>query len=383
MISVSGLLCGGVGSGDYLRYPQGGEPRPIVVWNYTRRCNLACRHCYANAGLAPRVELSTDQGKGLISDLAKFGVPVLLFSGGEPLMRPDFGELAAYAGERGLRLVVSTNGTLIGKDVAAELARLGFAEVGISLDGIGEDNDLFRGRKGAFRLALEGIRNSLDAGLRVSLRFTITRSNAHAIPAMFRLAVEEGIDRVCFYHLAYAGRGSKLREEDLDHRETRRAVEIICEQTEALYEAGFQKEVLTVDNHADGVYIYRRLLGRDYKRAQEVLSLLQRNGGNSSGIRIAAIDETGEVHPDQFWRHYSAGNVTRKPFSEIWAQPTDPLLRDLRRRRSLLKGRCGRCSYLDICNGNLRVRAEAVYGDIWAEDPACYLTDDEIGINGQ
>jgi len=318
--------------------------------------------------------------KAFIRDLADFGVPALLLSGGEPLLREDLFELASLAREQEIRLTLSTNGTLINKSVAKEISRIGFSEVGISLDGIGVNNDRIRGKKGAYQTALEGIRNCICAGLRVSLRLTITRFNYQEIPAIFRLVEEENIDRVCFYHLAYSGRADSLKEEDLNHSQTRAVVNMICEHTLDLDRRGLRKEVLTVGNHSDGVYLYLKLSKQDPKRANKVWNLLKRNGGNNSGIRIGAVDDLGNVHPDQFWWHYSLGNVRQRKFSDIWMDTSEPLLRGLRNRKRLLKGRCAQCRYLDLCNGNLRVRAEAVFGDVWAEDPACYLSDEEIGL---
>jgi len=385
VISISRLLCDSVSFGDKLRYGQEStqeDPRPVVVWNCTRQCNLSCRHCYALADSqkSPQ-EMDTAAGRKFIRDLAEFGVPVLLFSGGEPLLRPDILALASLARKLGIRIVLSTNGTLITKEVAATLSNIGFAEIGISLDGIGASNDRFRGKEGAYQAALDGIRACIGAGLRVSLRLTIARHNYQQIPAIFQLIEAEGIDRACFYHLAYSGRGSNLKEEDITHSQTRAVVDNICEHTLDLHRRGLPKEVLTVDNHADGVYLYLKLKEDDPQRADRVLELLKRNGGNNSGIKIAAVDDLGDVHPDQFWWHYSLGNVRQRKFADIWRDTSEPLLRDLRNRKSLLKGRCGRCNYLELCNGNLRVRAEAVSGDVWAEDPACYLSDKEIGLS--
>ena len=381
MISMTRLLCDAVGPGDHLRYEKKDVSRPVVVWNCTRQCNLSCIHCYANADSqrSPE-EMDTAAGKAFISDLADFGVPVILFSGGEPLLRKDLFPLASLARELGIRVALSTNGTLITDQVAREIKEIDFAEVGISLDGIGANNDHFRGRDGAFEAALVGIRNCVARGLRVSLRMTITRFNYQEIPAIFRLVEAEGIDRVCFYHLAYSGRGSSLREEDITHAQTRSVVDTICEHTLDLHRRGLSKEILTVGNHADGVYLYLKLREYDPQRADRALKLLQANGGNNSGIKIGAVDDRGNVHPDQFWWHYSLGNVRQRKFGDIWTDTSEPLLRGLKNRKSLLKGRCARCQYLDLCNGSLRVRAEAVFGDVWAEDPACYLTDTEIGI---
>ena len=388
MISISRLLCGHVGPDDHLRYghkepglPSNGFSPPIVVWNCTRQCNLHCIHCYASAtSRGHPEEMDTGEGKALIRDLADFGVPVLLFSGGEPLLREDIFELAGFAQDQGVTPVLSTNGTLITESVATKIRSVDFKEVGISLDGIGANNDRFRGERGAYQATLQGIRSCIALGQRVSLRLTITRSNYEEIPAIFKLVEQEGIDRICFYHLAYAGRAEGMRKDDLGHSETRAVIDMICKQTLELYERGHRKEILTVGNHADGVYLYLKLKNQDPQRASRVLALLRANGGNNSGIRIGAVDNLGNVHPDQFWWHYSLGNVRQRNFGDIWMDTSEPLMRGLKDRKGLLRGRCGQCQHLDLCNGNLRVRGEAVFGDVWAEDPACYLTDLEIGL---
>lgn len=381
MISITRLLCDSVGPGDHLRYEKKDVPRPVVVWNCTRQCNLSCIHCYANANnrKSPE-EMDTASAKAFISDLADFGVPVVLFSGGEPLLRQDLFELARLAREQGMRVALSTNGTSIDRSIAEELNSIGFAEVGISLDGIGANNDRFRGKDGAYQAALEGIRNCVASGLRVSLRLTITRFNYQEIPAIFRLVEDEGINRVCFYHLVYSGRGGNLRKEDISHAQTRSVIDQICGHTLDMYQRGLRKEILTVGNHADGVYLYLKLRKQDPQRASKVLQLLRTNGGNNSGIKIGAVDDLGNVHPDQFWWHYSLGNVRQRKFGDIWTDTSEPLLKGLKNRKGLLTGRCARCQHLDLCNGNLRVRAEAVFGDVWAEDPACYLSEEEISV---
>ncbi len=391
MIGISKLYCGAVEPSDALRYGRHSgklpshllqfsiDKKPVVVWNMTRRCNLKCVHCYAHAKEVPSVgELTTEQGKAVIDDLANFGVPVILFSGGEPTMRKDLPELAAYAVQRGMRAVISTNGTLINTEKARILKDIGLSYVGISLDGMKEINDRFRGVRGAFQSALEGIRSCQEIGIKVGLRFTINKYNVNEIPSIFDLLEEMDIPRVCFYHLVYAGRGSSLVEEDLTHAETRKAVDLILDRTRILHENGKPKEVLTVDNHADGPYLYLRLLKEDPDRAKDVLTLLQMNEGNNSGRGIGCISWDGTVHADQFWRHHSFGNVKDRPFSEIWTDLSDPLMAKLKEKRKHVKGRCSSCKWLDICGGNFRVRAEATTGDIWAPDPACYLTDEEI-----
>ena len=391
MIGISKLYCGTVEPSDALRYGRhsgqlpshllqfSADKKPVVVWNMTRRCNLKCIHCYAHAkDRTFENELTIAESKEMIDDLAAFGVPVLLFSGGEPLMHPDLVELAGYAVEKGMRAVISTNGTLITSDKAQQLKDIGLSYVGISLDGMEAVHDRFRAVKDSFKMAMEGIRNTQAAGIKVGLRFTINRHNAGEIPEIFDLLEEMEIPRVCFYHLVYAGRGSKLVKDDLSHEETRRAVDLIIDRTRDLHERGKPKEVLTVDNHADGPYLYMRMKKEDPVRAEEVLKLLKMNEGNNSGRGIGCISWDGEVHADQFWRHLSFGNIRKKPFSEIWTDTSDPLLPKLKEKKKHVKGRCATCAWLDICGGNFRVRAEAVSDDVWAPDPACYLTDQEI-----
>lgn len=393
MIGISKLYCGTAEPSDALRYGRmssqlpshllqfSKDKRPVVVWNMTRRCNLKCVHCYARAeDRSFEGELSTPEGKRLIDDLAEFGAPVLLMSGGEPLIRKDLPELAAYAVEKGMRAVISTNGTLIPRNTAEVLKKIGLSYVGISLDGMEEVNDRFRGVKGAFKSALQGIENCKAAGIKVGLRFTVNKFNSAEISGIFDLLENMDIPRVCFYHLVYAGRGSKLVEDDLSHAETRSAVDLILNRTKSLHDRGISKEVLTVDNHADGPYLYLRLLRENPERAAQVLELLKMNEGNNSGRGIGCVSWNGDVHADQFWRHHSFGNVRERPFSEIWSNPSDPLLTMLKEKKNHVKGRCAKCRWLDICAGNFRVRAEAITGDVWAPDPACYLTDEEIGL---
>ena len=391
MIVLSKLYCGTVEPSDALGYGLHSsrlpshllqfsqDKRPVVVWNVTRRCNLKCVHCYAHAKNVPfNDELTFEQGKKLIDNLADVGVPVLLFSGGEPLVRKDLPDLADYAVKKGMRAVISTNGTLISPELAHILKDIGLSYVGISLDGMQKINDRFRGVKGAFKSALDGIENCQVAGIKVGLRFTINKFNVNEIPHIFDLLEKMDIPRVCFYHLVYAGRGWTLVEEDLSHEETRRAVDLIIDHTRQLHEKGKPKEVLTVDNHADGPYLYLRLLEEDPKRAQEVLELLKMNEGNNSGRGIGCVSWDGEVYADQFWRHYSFGNIKNRPFSEIWSDTSEPLMQKLKEKKKHVNGRCASCCWLDICAGNFRVRAEAVTGDVWAPDPACYLSDEEI-----
>ncbi|MCX6354833.1 MAG: radical SAM protein [Candidatus Aureabacteria bacterium] len=381
MINITRLICGGSSPGDTLRYPVGPDrenPRPVVVWNTTRRCTLSCIHCYSDSHDRDYPgELSTSEAERMIDDLGACGIPVLLFSGGEPLLRTDLFALAKRAKGRKIRTVLSTNGVLITPDLAKRMRDGGFDYVGVSIDGIGENNDRFRGKRGAFDCALRGIRSCLSVGQNVGVRFTVTRHNLGDLEGLIDLVEREGIRRICFYHLVYAGRGGAVRGNDLTHEETRRCVDRLSEWAASLAARGVLTEVLTVDNHADGPYIYMKLQRENPSRAKTALDLLHASGGNRSGIGIANVDSLGNVHPDQFLQSVSVGNVRERKFSELWRDAPHEILRRLRDRQSSLKGRCARCRFLDICNGNFRARAEAVSGDLWGEDPACYLTDKE------
>ncbi len=393
MIGISKLYCGTVEPSDPIRYGRhsknlpahllqfASDKKPVVVWNTTRACNLNCIHCYARAvHRSSDRELITEEGINLVDDLATFGVPVILFSGGEPLLRPDLAELARYAVGRGMRAVISTNGTLINEEKAMLLKDAGVSYVGISLDGLEKMNDHFRGMKGAFQMTLHGIKNCQKAGLKVGLRFTMNKLNADQVPGIFDLVEEMDIERICFYHLVYSGRGSDLIDQDLSHDETRQIVGLIMDRTRDMYNRGVKKEVLTVDNHADGSYLYLRMLKENNPRVGEVLELLKMNGGNSSGQGIGCVNWDGSVYADQFWRQHSFGTILSRPFSQIWSDLTNPLMAQLKDKKRYVKGRCASCRWLDICGGNFRARAEAVSGDIWGEDPACYLTNEEIGL---
>jgi radical SAM protein with 4Fe4S-binding SPASM domain len=386
MVGITRLLCDIRSASDPIRYtgPPAEKRRPIVVWNMTRKCNLFCLHCYIDAKEeADANELTTEEGRVLIDDLADFKVPALLFSGGEPLVRPDIYELGAYAYERGIRPVLSTNGTLITPSVAQKLKDHNYKYIGVSIDGLEPVNDKFRGMRGGFEAALQGIRNCLAIDLKAGVRFTINKHNYNDLEGILDIVYEEKIPRACVYHLAYAGRGRRIAGDDLAHEETRQAMDLIFDKAVELHERGSKVEMHTVDNYTDAAYLWLRVARDEPERAQEVWDLLKHNGGDGSGMRVADIDPLGFVHADQFWQHYSFGNVRERPFSEIWTDVTNPMMAGLKDRKDLLTGRCAKtnCRFQEICNGNLRVRAEAAYDDVWAEDPACYLTDEEIAID--
>jgi len=348
--------------------------RPVVVWNVTKACNLRCVHCYASAGGGSEGELTTEECKEVIDDLSSMRVPLILFSGGEPLLRKDIFELAEYSKERGLKFALSTNGTLITPEVAERLKEAGFEYVGVSLDGSRETNDRFRGVEGAFDRAFEGLLNAKEAGLATGIRFTVTKFNREDVPAVLDTLVENEIPRFCLYHLVPSGRADFSY--DIGLKERRALIDWLFEKAIELSDEGCETEILTVDNPCDGVYVCMKLKEIDEDLAIKALEFLKFRGGDASGAQLANIDMHGNVHPNQFWWDHTCGNVREEKFSEIWLNPKDDLLIKLRNKLSYLRGRCGRCAHKEICGG-FRLRALRA-GDLWGDDPDCYLTDEEL-----
>ncbi len=359
-----------------------GPGRPVVIWNMTRRCNLKCRHCYAVAADHDFPgELTTAEANQVLDDLAAFSIPALILSGGEPLSRGDTLDIARRAKSHGIYTALSSNGTPIVGEMADKVAEVGFDYVGISLDGIGKTNDWFRGKDGAFDAALEGVRACKERGIKVGLRFTQTSDNAGELPELLSLVEKEGVEKFYLSHLVYAGRGNKHRGEDTDWNMTRAGIDMLIDHAWITMKRGDPLEIVTGNNDADAVTFLRWASHvASPERVAHVRRHLEAWGGNSSGLGVANIDTQGVVHPDTYWSDYAIGNVRDRSFSEIWKDASDPILAALRTRPRPLKGRCGACTYQSVCGGNTRIRALQLTGDPWAEDPACYLNDDEIGI---
>ena len=354
---------------------------PVVIWNLVRRCNLKCKHCYSISGDVDFPgELATDEVYTVMDDLRGFGVPVLILSGGEPLLRPDIYDISARAKAMGFYVGLSTNGTLIDEAAADRIAAIGYDYVGISLDGIGEVHDRFRGMEGSFDASLAAVRRLRARAVKVGLRFTMTMDNAQNLAPLLDLAEAENVDKIYLSHLVYAGRGNKNRGDDAHWDVTRRAMDTLIERAWADVVNGGCREYVTGNNDADAVYLLHWARREHPQKADHLAALLRRWGGNASGVNIANIDNLGQVHPDTFWWHYTLGNVKERLFSDIWSDLSDPVMAGLKARPRAIKGRCGGCVHKDICGGNTRVRALQLTGDPWAEDPACYLSDREIGI---
>ncbi|MCA1978715.1 MAG: heme d1 biosynthesis radical SAM protein NirJ [Thiobacillus sp.] len=361
--------------------PRRNPPGPVVIWNLVRRCNLTCKHCYSiSADKDFAGELSTDEALRTLDDLKAARVPVVILSGGEPLLRPDIFTIARRAKALGFYVGLSSNGTLVNAANIDAIADTGFDYVGISLDGLRATHDIFRRKAGAFDAALAGIRLCKAAGARVGMRFTLAQENAHDFPALLDLMETEGIDKFYLSHLNYAGRGNRNRQGDAHFVTTRAAMDRLFERAWDAARNGRAREFVTGNNDADGVYLLHWVARRFPERVGPIRARLERWGGNASGVNIANIDNLGDVHPDTMWWNYPLGNVRARRFGDIWADVSDPLMAGLKQSPRPVGGRCAACAHRAICNGNTRVRAWQTTGDFWAEDPGCYLDDAEIGL---
>lgn len=356
-------------------------PGPVVIWNLIRRCNLTCKHCYTtSADINFPGELSTNEVFTVMDDLKSFHVPVLILSGGEPLLRKDIFGIALRAKEMGFYVGLSSNGTLITEDNIDAIDAIGFDYVGISIDGMRETHDAFRRSEGSFDASLRGVRLCRERGIKVGLRFTLTQDNVDDFPGMLKLMEDEDVDKFYLSHLNYGGRGNRNRKDDAVHAMTRQVMDALFEKCLERLRSGRPAEFVTGNNDADGVYLLNWVRRRFPEHVDTIHARLRQWGGNASGVNIANIDNLGNVHPDTFWWHYTLGNLRERPFSDIWSDLSDPLMAGLKQSPRPVEGRCAACGYLDICNGNTRVRAHQTTGNAWAEDPGCYLTDEEIGL---
>jgi heme d1 biosynthesis radical SAM protein NirJ len=359
-----------------------GPSGPVVIWNLIRRCNLTCKHCYSISGDVEFTgELSTAEVFRVMDDLKAFSVPVLILSGGEPLMRRDIFDISVRAKSMRFYVGLSTNGTLIDAALADRIRDTGYDYVGISLDGIGATHDRFRRKEGAYDAALAGARLLRDRGVRVGVRFTMTEDNVRELPALLDLVEREGFPKFYLSHLVYAGRGNKNRIDDASWQVTRAAMDTVFARAWGWACEGRDLEIVTGNNDADAVYLLEWAKCKAPGAVPHLRSKLAQWGGNSSGVNIANIDNLGNVHPDTMWWHYTLGNVRERRFSEIWTDLSDPIMAGLKRKPRAITGRCASCASFDICGGNTRVRAMRITGNPWAEDPGCYLSDAEIGLD--
>ncbi len=359
---------------DLIRFSS--EVKPVVMWNITRECNLSCKHCYMDARSPHPDEWTLDEGIRFIDEMARLEMPMLIVTGGEPLMSKNFFPFAFHAKEKGVRMVISTNGTLITPEVAVLLAEADIRYVGVSVDAAtAEMHDAFRGVTGAFDRAMDGIKNAQEAGLKTGLRITIQKENWQEVPKLLDLCVEKEIPRFCLYHLVPTGRGKHIMEE-LDVTKEQRTQVLKYLYDSAINLRDKEIEILTTDSPMDGVYILERLKREDPERFDQVRELLQVSGGCSIGNKVANVDYLGNVNPCHFTPQMSVGNVKERSFDEIWnGNPGEQLL-EIRERRKTLDGTCGRCEYMDVCGG-CRQKAYFYEGDFYGGDPTCIYDPDK------
>ncbi len=378
MINITNIVVGGgtvslsIKGHDYVKGDREFTDigKPLIFWNITYRCNLRCVHCYINAiqGLS-RDELSTEEALRVVEDAHELRTPLLIISGGEPLVREDIVEIMRRAGEYGIKVSLSTNGTLITRDWAAKLKELNVQYVGISIDSpIPVIHDKIRGVPGAWDLAIRGIRNVMEAGIPVGIRTTVTKLNIDHAQEVVELAHKLGISRVAFYHLVPSGRGrgiiNLIPTPDQLFRFLAKLIDVAKKYPDV--------EILTVDNPADGV-VAALLASNDEDEFMRKLRLVSRMGACSAGRKVMSIYPNGDVYPCQFFNDKPMGNVRRERLTEIWLRPrlNSELVIRLR-NRDYGASQCMRCPYLRYCGG-CRVRAGVLNGDVWSMDPLCTM----------
>jgi radical SAM protein with 4Fe4S-binding SPASM domain len=352
--------------------------RPVVFWNMTRQCNLSCSHCYLSAGpragvSSPQEELSTAEAKAFIVDLAAIKVPLLMFSGGEALLRPDFWELAAYAKECSLTTAMSTNGTLITPKIAGQILACGIEYVGVSLDGAtAATHDAIRNKPGCFERAVQGLVFCRDAGIRTGIRITVTKENIHEVLSLIDLAVKLKIPRFCVYWLVPSGRGGGIYDRQITVDEASEVFDLLLRRAGELKDEGI--EFLTVDAPQDGIRLLKKLEESGSEEYENAKKLLRCTGDScSAGDRVANVDPSGNIYPCQFMQQeaFRIGSVREQKFSTIWAAAQNPVLMAFREKKNHLTGKCGACGHRETCGGGCRIRAYVQYGDIRADDPLC------------
>jgi len=346
----------------------------IAIWNFTNRCNLSCLHCYSKAELDSVDTLSTEKIMDTLPKLKANGVKFLIFSGGEPLTRHDIYEIAERCKELGIVTYLSTNGLYVKKSNAEKILDT-FNYIGISIDGSEKVHDAFRGLEGSFVASMKAVDLLNSYGkTKVGIRFTITKDTYDDLAFIFELAEKHNIPKVYISHLVYSGRGLDNLEMDLNKEQRITAVNYILNKAFEYHESERDIEIVTGNMEMDAILFYDKFVEKYPEHADEMKERLVTWGGNSAGRKLLNIDAEGNVKPDPFFPSI-IGNIFNQDFSDIWTNDPMELLEKLRVHPRVLGGKCAECQYLEICNGGSRSRAYAIHGDIWAEDPSCYLTD--------
>jgi AdoMet-dependent heme synthase len=349
--------------GDHTTRDNGIPPLRLVAWESTRNCNLSCVHCRASATCGPYTgELDTQAAFGLMSQIAEIAKPIVILTGGEPLLRADIFDIAAHGTNLGLRMVMAPNGTLVTEPIAEKMARSGIRRISISLDGATADShDAFRGVPGAFEGALQGIENAKAAGIEFQINTTITKANLEQIPRILSLAESLGAVAHHIFLLVPTGRGKYIVDQEIDAREYEQTLNWFYDQ----------REKTKLQLKATCAPHYYRIL-RQRARSENKTVTFDSHGldavtrGCLAGSGFCFISHRGIVQPCGFL-DLNCGDVTRQSFAEIWRNsPHFKTLRD----PGKLEGKCGVCEFRKVCGG-CRARAHEAFGDFMAEEPLC------------
>ncbi|MET1123976.1 MAG: radical SAM protein [Archaeoglobaceae archaeon] len=339
-----------------------------VVWDITYACNLRCKHCYATAGKPLADELTTEEALDTIDKLNRLGVTIIAFSGGEPLVRRDFFEIARYAAEKGFYVAVATNGTLITEEMARKMKESGISYVQISLDGMRETHDGFRGIPGAFDRTVEGIRNAVKAKLFVNVSMTVTKFNYHEVPAVVELCEKLGVNWFMHYNFIPTGRGREIAGEDITPEDREKLLEFLClrnlNSNISLLSTAPQFARVALQHEAKFVptHFYNVSAPERFRQLAEFI------GGCGAGRFYFAIKANGDIQPCVFFPLVVANvrDLSAEELEELWRN--NEVFEDLR-NKDLIEG-CGDCSYRYVCGG-CRARAYNYFGDYLKPDPGC------------
>ncbi len=347
----------------------------LVVWDFTHKCNLSCKHCYSNSGAAVQPELTTKEAISVVDQLADFGVTALAFSGGEPLSRKDFFEVASHAAKRGLYVSVATNGTLLTEENVKKLKQAKTNYVEVSIDGAtAQTHDSFRGVSGAFDKAVAGLKTCVEADLCACIATTATKSNLAEMSGILDLAEEIGAARFTYFNFIPTGRGKELYDQDLSPEEREKLMLHLLDRMSK----GYKVTILTTAPQLARVALQCQGPGDEatmsmahmqtVKVSKKAVPLADFIGGCGAGRLYCSLSPQGDVHPCVFFP-VNVGNLKKEKFGDIWLNSR---LFNTLRDREKLKGACGKCSYKYICGG-CRARANAYHDDFLSSDPGCVL----------
>jgi AdoMet-dependent heme synthase len=343
----------------------------LVAWEVTRSCNLACIHCRASAQDHPyENELTTEECLQFLDELAAFASPIVILTGGEPLLRPDIFEVARYGTGKGFRMTMAVNGTLLSPDVVETMLDAGIQRISVSIDGAGADShDAFRQVKGAFEGALRGISYARAAGLDFQINTTITQQNLHELEAIQQLAVSLGAVAHHIFLLVPMGRGKDLADRAISAEQYEKALHWFYEQKDKV---PLQLKATCAPHY------YRILRQRAQSEGRKVdfqsFGLDAVTRGCLGGTGFAFVSHVGQVQPCGYLE-LNCGNIREQPFKEIWQGSS--IFQDLRNFKKY-EGKCGRCKYIGVCGG-CRARAYESTGNYLAPEPLCLFEPDRRG----